>query len=142
MLIRSPGNRVRAAFAAGILVLAAFTAGAQTNAVSEAAATQKAEREGCIRNLKLIYDAIQAYQMDHKDIPNWLSDLVPQYLNDGNVLICPVCKRTGEAETSALADPNMPCSYLYEFCPSPLNKPQAASGVTRREWKRRQMGMV
>ena len=105
------------------------------------AATQQAEREGCIRNLKLIYDAIQAYQMDHKDIPNWLSDLVPQYLNDANVLICPVCKRTGAAESAPLADPNLPCSYLYEFCPQPLNKPLVAN-VTRREWKRKQMGLV
>ena len=131
-----------AMFGAGLLGLGTFTAGAQTNGVSVDAATQQAEREGCINNLKLIYDAIQAYQMDHKDIPNWLSDLVPQYLGDANVLICPVCKRTGEAETSALADPNLPCSYLYEFCPMPLTMPSVASGVTRREWKRRQMGLA
>lgn len=127
---------------AGVLVLGAFTANAQTNGVSADTTTQQVEREGCIKNLKLIYDAIQAYQMDQKDIPNWLSDLVPQYLGDANVLICPVCKRTGEAETSALTDPNLPCSYLYEFCPLPLNLPAVASAATRREWKRRQMGLV
>lgn len=119
-----------------------LAASAQTNSASADAATQQAEREGCIKNLKVIYDAIQAYQMDHKEIPNWLSDLVPQYLNDANVLVCPVCKRTGEAESGPLADPNLPCSYLYEFCPLPLNKPFAATNVTRRDWKRRQMGMV
>ncbi len=115
---------------------------AQTNSGSVDAATRQAEREGCTKNLKLIYDAIQAYQMDHKDIPNWLSDLVPQYLSDANVLLCPACKRTGETEVTPLADPNLPCSYLYEFCPLPLNKPLAAPNVTRREWKRRQMGLV
>ena len=35
------------------------------------------EKEACSRNLKSIYDAIEAYQRDHKDLPNWLSDLVP-----------------------------------------------------------------
>ena len=52
------------------------------------------EKQACTRNLKLLYDAIQAYQADHKDLPNWLSDLVPQYLPDTNALICPVCRLT------------------------------------------------
>jgi len=117
-------------------------AGGQTNGAATDAALQAEEREECVKNLKLIYDAIQAYQTDHKDLPNWLSDLVPQYLSDPNVLICPVCKRTGKAESPPLADPNLPCSYLYEFCTVPLNKPFAAAAVTRREWKRKQMGLV
>ena len=33
-----------------------------------------------MKNLKVIYDAIQAFEADHHDLPNWLSDLVPQYL--------------------------------------------------------------
>src|SRR5665213_2540065 len=102
------------------------------------------EREGCIRNLKIIYAAIQNYRTDHKDIPNWLSDLVPQYLPDASVLICPVCKRTGQTEVSMLADPKIPCSYLYEFCPLQLGKGEAPDDPTktRRDWKRRQMGLV
>src|SRR4051812_34721580 len=43
------------------------------------------EKEECTKNLKLIYDATQAYQQEHKDLPNWLSDLVPDYLQDANV---------------------------------------------------------
>jgi hypothetical protein len=145
ILKHRPGKIFHAAFGFMIFALLLspiFFAQTQPAPVPIDAATQQAEREGCIKNLKLIYDAIQAYEVDHKDIPNWLSDLVPQYLSDANVLICPVCKRTGEAETSALADPNLPCSYLYEFCPLPLSKPFAEDGITRREWKRRQMGLV
>ncbi len=102
------------------------------------------EKEGCIRNLKVIYEAIQNYRVEHKDIPSWLSDLVPQYVNDPNVLTCPVCKRTGEIESGALADPKIPCSYLYEFCPLQLGKIDAPDNPTktRREWKQRQMGLV
>ncbi|HVM47166.1 MAG TPA: hypothetical protein VMU04_04020 [Candidatus Acidoferrum sp.] len=101
------------------------------------------EQAACIANLKAIYTAIQAYEHDHKALPNWLSDLVPQYLPDMNVLICPVCRRTGETEASSLADPKLPCSYLYEFCPVPLGTAAPnAPNRTRREWKRRQMGLV
>jgi hypothetical protein len=101
------------------------------------------EKRACTRNLKTIYDAIQAYQLDHHDLPNWLSDLVPQYLPDPNVLICPVCRRTGESEAPPLADPKLPSSYLYEFCPLPLGPAATnAPNRTRREWKRRQMGLV
>ena len=101
------------------------------------------EKRACIKNLKTIYDAIQAYQVDQHDVPNWLSDLVPKYLADPNVLVCPVCRRTGETESPPLADPKLPSSYLFEFCPLPLgNLLTNAPTRTRRDWKRRQMGLV
>ncbi|SPE61475.1 conserved hypothetical protein [Verrucomicrobia bacterium] len=123
---------------------AAPGAWAQREAATNAASLAAQEREACTRNLKLIYAAIQAYQNDHKDVPNWLSDLVPQYLPDANVLICPVCRRTGKTEAAPLADPNLPCSYLYEFCPVYLDTTGITNGPTRtrRDWKRRQMGLV
>src|SRR5262249_39714457 len=83
------------------------------------------------------------YQVDHKDLPNWLSDLVPQYLTDANALICPVCRRTGQVESPLLVDPKMSCSYLFEFCPVALgNEAPNAPKRTRREWKRRQKGFA
>ncbi len=100
----------------------------------------KQEAERCISNLKKIGAAIEAYQAEHHDLPNWLSDLVPQYLQDPNALICPVGRRTGKTEGPPLADPNISSSYLFEFCPVPLGKD--APGRTRRDWKRRQMGLV
>jgi hypothetical protein len=119
-----------------------FPVSAQTNATADDRKLAVVEKDACTQNLKVIYDAIQRYRADHKDIPNWLSDLVPQYITDANVLICPVCKRTGETESTILADPKMPCSYLYEFCPVPLGKLPNGLTKTRREWKRRQMGLV
>ena len=101
------------------------------------------DKDACIKNLQVIFQAIQAYQADHKDLPNWLSDLVPQYLPDTNVLICPVCQRTGATEGPPLADPKIACSYLFEFCPVPLDSGASKDPTrTRREWKRRQMGLV
>jgi hypothetical protein len=127
-----------------LLCLLPLSLQAQTNATTEDAKLAAKEKESCIRNLKIIHQAIQAYRIDHKDLPDWLSDLVPRYITDANVLICPVCKRTGQIESGALADPKIPCSYLYEFCPLPLGKRDAPADPkqTRREWKRRQMGLV
>ena len=116
---------------------------AQAVAATPPAKQAAEEKDACTRNLKAIYEAIQAYQSDHQDLPNWLSDLVPEYLADATVLICPVCRRTGETVPPPLADPKLPSSYLFEFCPVPLR--EAATNAptrTRREWKRRQMGLV
>jgi len=117
---------------------------AQTEATAEEVKQAADEKEGCIRNLKVIYEAIQNYRVDHKDIPNWLSDLVPQYIQDANILTCPACKRTGESETGPLADPKIPSSYSYEFCPLQIGKIEAPENPTktRREWKQHQMGLV
>ena len=65
------------------------------------------DREMCKKNLTRIYDAIKAYRTQNKDIPGWLSDLVPQYLKDPNVLICPVVKRTGNVVTLGIVDPGI-----------------------------------
>jgi hypothetical protein len=113
---------------------------AQSSATDANAKRDAEEKNDCIRNLKLIYAAIQAYKSDHKDVPNWLSDLVPQYIADTGVLICPACRRTGETETSSLADPRIPSSYIYQFSAVPLENKFA--NWTWRDWKRRQMGLV
>src|SRR5258705_13708806 len=106
----------------GMLCLMGLTTGAsaQTNSAPKAPGVEAQEKEACIRNLKVIYDAIQAYQTDNKDLPNWLSDLVPQYLSDANVLICPTCRRTGRLDLPGLSDPKLARSYLFEFAPLPL----------------------
>jgi hypothetical protein len=130
--------------ALGIILLchAQVLAAAQTNS-NPAAVSHERERDECIRNLETIYKAIRAYQADRLDLPMWLSDLVPRHLKDANVLICPVCRRTGAIEQPPLADPKLPSSYLFEFCPVPLGNVYAADPTrTRREWKRLQMGVL
>ena len=113
------------------------------NAAQPAADLTARDKEACTENLKKIFSAIEAYQAEHQELPSWLSDLVPQYLPDFNTLVCPVCRRTGRTEGPPLADPKIPSSYLFEFCPVPLGReaPNAPTR-TRRDWKRRQMGLV
>ena len=142
---RSRNAPILAFLLAGCLTgIAAFSpAPTGTNSPATTAIQANEDKQACMENLKQIYQAIQAFEADRKDLPNWLSDLVPQYLPDANMLVCPVCRRTGKIESPPLSDPRIPSSYLFEFCPLPLgNEAPKAPNRTRRDWKRRQMGLV
>lgn len=93
----------------------------------------------CRQNLAKINTALQKYRAEKKQLPNWLSDLVPQYLEDINTLSCPVTRRTGKVNNFGLNDPKLATSYLYEFCNVPI-PPSIAGGSrhTMREWKEKQ----
>jgi hypothetical protein len=73
------------------------------------------EREIDRQHLQRIYKAIQAYYQDRRDLPNWLSDLVPQYLPDAGDLISPVETRTGKSVLFGRADPKIHTSYIAEW---------------------------
>jgi hypothetical protein len=81
--------------------------------------------EECKKNLEKINQAIAKYKEEHGVLPNWLSDLYPKYLSDPDGLICPA--DTSEPKGSRLSrsgfrpflqDPEMPCSYVYQFTPA------------------------
>jgi thiol-disulfide isomerase/thioredoxin len=97
----------------------ASVAAAQTEPLTaEPAAGQSLEeRELEIdkQHLRKIYDAMQAYKKKHRDLPNWLSDLFPEFLSDPNVLMSPVELRTGRSALWNYPDPKMRTSYVYEF---------------------------
>ena len=73
--------------------------------------------ELCTQNLVAIGKAIQAYQKEHGDFPDWLSDLHPKHLADANTLICPADEERGKTLFSLNTDPKMPVSYGYQFHP-------------------------
>ena len=79
----------------GALLLLASAINARAKADSKEVNPELAaqEKEGCAKNLKAIYAAIEAYRLDHKDVPNWFSDLVPDCLPDVNVLDQPCAER-------------------------------------------------
>lgn len=101
------------------------------------------DREACKKNLTTLFKAIRAYRVDHKDTPNWLSDLVPKYVKDPNVLTCPVVKKTGSVMNFGIVDPKISTAYIYEFSDMPVpDGIQGGSNHTMKEWKRRQMGLI
>ena len=119
---------------------------APTNTNEYKPSTDKDDSDVCRQNLEKINSAIATYRKDHGDVPNWLNELVPQYLADTNVLICPVTARTGRQSPFGVLDPKLACSYLYEFALTPI--PDVVKGawpgpaMTMREWKRQQMKLA
>lgn len=92
---------------------------------SKSATSGKNHREKCKKNLERINQAIVKYKEEHGEVPNWLSDLYPKYVSDPDLLICPA--DTSEPKGSRLShsnfrpflqDPEMPCSYIYQFAPA------------------------
>ena len=73
--------------------------------------------EICKGHLLEIGKAIQAYQKEHGDFPEWLSELYPKYLPDANILLCPADKVGGKALFPPNIDPKMPVSYGYGLRP-------------------------
>ena len=85
----------------------------------------------CVANLRRIYAAIKEYEKENGKLPDWLSDLVPEYLTK-EMLLCP---HNPVHNNRNQPDPKMPCSYGYQFSVSPLGK----KGMTSRDKKIAQM---
>lgn len=108
-----------------------------------AEATPDEDRETCKKNLSAIFAGIKAYRAEFKDLPPWLSDLVPKYIKDPNTLVCPVTRKTGEVNNYGLEDPNLSTAYTYEFADTIIPDVIFKSAThTMREWKRKQMALV
>ena len=111
-------------------------------AAGNAGATALEDEERAIdkQHLRQIYQAIQTYRLKHGTLPNWLSDLVPEFLPDSAVLMSPVELRTGRSVLWGYGDPKLKGSYIYEFS-------QIAAGgrrdqdipLTMKQWKDLQM---
>jgi serine/threonine protein kinase/WD40 repeat protein len=104
-----------------------------------------AEKNQCFTNLLRIHAALMSYQKDHQQMPDWLSDLVPKYVPDTNLLFCPVQAETGISSIwLPTEDPKVTSSYSYEFSAQPVSFSDpyglAVSGETMKNWKTRQLG--
>ena len=69
-------------------VLNSLIGSANSEVVADPTAEQHEKNvEICTQNLRAIGEVIQAYQTEHGDFPEWLSDLHPKHLTDANILI-------------------------------------------------------
>ena len=84
-------------------------------------------------NFKKIYAAIKQYETDKEKLPDWLSDLIPDYLSN-EVLFCPL---DTEHKAEYSPDPNLPCSYSWEFStkPVPADWDDPSGKMLYRDWK-------
>ncbi len=94
------------------------------------------QMQSCAENLRKIYVAIKKYEKDKGTLPDWLSDLVPEYASKETLL----CPHNPVYKGVLRHDPRLPCSYGYgfrmdrgrvraDFRGSPL------AGATMRDWK-------
>ena len=111
-----------------------------TSAAGENSEMHERNIELCTQNLIAIGKAIQIYQKEHDDFPEWLSDLYPKYLTDAQVFICPADDEDGKAgflpniDLVAISkiigrigflrdiDSRMPVSYGYQLAPEYRDK--------------------
>ena len=85
--------------------------------------------QACRENLRQIKRARDDYRAANADAdPQWLSELVPQYLNK-KALLCPADPTAGVPGvlTEDASDPKLPCSYLYEIRPAEKDGQQMLS---------------
>jgi tetratricopeptide (TPR) repeat protein len=94
------------------------------------------EMKGCTANLSRIYAATKKYEKDKGKLPDWLSDLVPDYLSK-EALLCP---DDPDYTTIWYPDPKLPCSYSYEFSPARAGiEYTGGRDISCREWKTQQL---
>src|SRR5690349_8947946 len=107
-----------------VLLLAFCTPGSVAQS-TEPSASKKPLQSGadiaaCKVQLNKIYEAMQQYQKKHRKLPNWLSDLYPEFIRDPKVFICPLAESRGDLQTGrdevrdeVFLDPVLPISYAY-----------------------------
>ena len=71
----------------------------------------------CTQNLVAIGKALQTYETEHANFPEWLSELHPKYLTNPDALICPADEDQGVPILPYDTDPNLPVSYNYDCDP-------------------------
>ena len=109
--------------------------------------TDPEHRQLCQRNLTRIFDALGQYVERYGTLPNWLSDVFPEFISDRDVLVCPYVAKTGqffEWRKGLVQGPGKPSKgpptyYHYEFCleKAPHTVPED-SDKTYRDYKQAQ----
>ncbi len=112
------------------------TSGNATIAIPQEKLSLSPDMQGCAENLKKIYAAIKQYEKDKRELPDWLSDLVPDYLSS-EMLLCP---NDAGHKSPYSPDPKLPCSYGWEFSAEPIPPGWDPTGRTLyRDWKGEQI---
>ena len=68
----------------------------------------------CTQHLVAIGEALQAYEKDHSDFPEWLSELHPNYLKDASILVCPADEEKGVPILPYDEDTSFPSPWLID----------------------------
>jgi thiol-disulfide isomerase/thioredoxin len=103
--------------------------------------TAERARAECTKNLRKIYDGIQSYRMEHKDLPPFLHSLVPKHITGDLVFRCPAAEGK-EHRFAHLKDTRINSDYLYEFSAAEAGTLLGGGKTTMAEMKMLQMAVV
>src|SRR5262245_5664524 len=145
--------KLRHSAAGTVLILMVLSLGhplagrsAEKSEKKEGFTTNTTHQAACQQQLNIIHGAIQEYLERNQHLPRWLSELVPDYIHDPKMLVCPYVDSTGSLSKWREGFVNYPvfgdpaqCSYAYEFCTIPIPK---IPDFTCRDYKQRQMAMI
>jgi hypothetical protein len=93
--------------------------------IPEASLAVPQDMAPCAAKLRKIHAAIRKYEKHKGQLPDWLTDLIPKYL---------------DAETAFCARDKKREGYDYQFGPKPVPRNWGAGGnVSFRQWKQRQV---
>ena len=91
--------------------------------------------KGCAVNLEKIRTGIDKYKKDKGAWPNWLSDLVGDYLSAESLL----CMDDPRQKAEFSPDPKLPCSYCWELSSDRIGGNWDPTGrASNRDWKLQQ----
>lgn len=94
------------------------------------------EMQACAANFRKIQAAIRKYKKDKGELPNWLSNLVPDYITN-DALLCP---KDARHKSPYSPDPKLPCSYGWQFSAKPIPSGwDPTSRTLYRDWKIQQV---
>ncbi|MHC4117620.1 MAG: serine/threonine protein kinase [Planctomycetota bacterium] len=91
------------------------------------------ELQACSTNLLPIQEAIEEYEKDEGKLPDWLSDLVPDYLSHGTLF----CPNDSTHRAKYFPDAKLPCSYSWDMSSLP-NTWDPMQRKSYDDWKLRQ----
>ena len=95
------------------------------------------DMQACSTNLRIIQEAIDEYKKDKGKLPDWLSDLVPDYISQ-EILLCP---NDLKQRAKYSPDAKLPCSYSWEMSPLP-NTWDPTRKTSYYDWKMEQAKTV
>lgn len=108
-------------------------------------AAQDLEAEKALTKQRMLrlYEAIQEYRKEFKELPPSLGDLHPRYVPDLETFLCPTAERTGHTlPFEALVDPKIRTHIGYEFSLRPMGSIWGGRDLRMRDFKQMQMLLV
>ena len=140
-------GRVGRLFLLGMLLWLAGTKG-QSAEPLVTTTRDPVEQERCLDRLNQVFEALRKFRSEQHRLPDALSELVPDYIQDRRTLICPFVDKSADLRTwmaglykDVIADEVS--SYAYEFCLVRLPR-EWWRGVARtyRDYKEDQRGVI